>query len=269
VDDGAGTPGDGCEMPFVNAAAIAGKVAVVDRSATCTMAQQAANAEAAGAIGVIIVNNVAGPEPPLRGAAPVVGIPVASLSLTDGAALKGALEVGAVQVTLRLDPTALAGVDPSGRLRMFAPNPVQPGSSISHWDVSAFPNLLMEPSINPDLTALDLTLQAFYDIGWFPQVAEATSGAPTTLAFSQSPNPTREGGTLRFRLPEARRVEVTLFDVSGRRVARLADAVMDAGEHTLSWTRRDERGHRVGAGVYKARLRSGSLERTVSIVLLD
>ena len=28
----------------------------------------------------------------------------------------------------------------------------QPGSSISHWDPIAFPNQLMEPALNPDLT---------------------------------------------------------------------------------------------------------------------
>ena len=42
---------------------------------------------------------------------------------------------------------------------------------MSHWDVSAFPNLLMEPNINPDLTTtlvppLDLTFPLLQDIGW-------------------------------------------------------------------------------------------------------
>jgi hypothetical protein len=54
---------------------------------------------------------------------------------------------------------------------MFAPNPFQGGSSVSHWDVSAFRNLLMEPSINGDLThevtpPLDLTYLLLKDIGW-------------------------------------------------------------------------------------------------------
>jgi hypothetical protein len=42
------------------------------------------------------------------------------------------------------------------------------GSSISHWDPIAFPNLLMEPAINADLThGVDLTRQEMIDIGWF------------------------------------------------------------------------------------------------------
>jgi hypothetical protein len=54
---------------------------------------------------------------------------------------------------------------------MFAPNPFQSGSSVSHYDSSATPNLLMEPAINGNLTQsvvppIDLTLPLFQDIGW-------------------------------------------------------------------------------------------------------
>jgi len=47
---------------------------------------------------------------------------------------------------------AFAGADSAGRVLMYAPSPFQGGSSVSHWDVSAFRNLLMEPNINGDLT---------------------------------------------------------------------------------------------------------------------
>lgn len=50
---------------------------------------------------------------------------------------------------------------------LFTPNPIRPGSSLSHWDTSATPNLLMEPNITFSLTDdLDLTEEAFVDIGW-------------------------------------------------------------------------------------------------------
>src|SRR5205814_7183431 len=131
----------------------------------------------AGAIAVIIANNVAGPEPQLRGSAPTVSIPVASLSLNDGNTLRTALGSGTVHATIALDPNHLAGADNAGRVEMFAPNPDQPGSSVSHWDVSAFPNLLMEPSINPDLTQkVDLTQSLFSDIGWWTGLLGVSSG---------------------------------------------------------------------------------------------
>ena len=47
---------------------------------------------------------------------------------------------------------------PAGHARRYAPNPVQSGSSISHFDTAASPNLLMEPYITPNLGSdLDLT----------------------------------------------------------------------------------------------------------------
>ncbi|MEQ1833617.1 MAG: PA domain-containing protein, partial [Candidatus Eisenbacteria bacterium] len=270
VNDGVGTASDGCNTPFVNAASVSGRIALVDRSATCAMPVQALNAQANGAIGVIIINSVAGPEPPIRGASPTVLIPVASVSHANGNALRAALLSGTVTATLALEPSRIAGVQPPGRVRMYAPNPVQPGSSVSHFDVSAFPNLLMEPAINPDLgDGVDLTFHAFYDIGWFPQLVGVPGAEPHELAFSHAPNPARDGGVLRFRLPAPEHVELELFDVSGRRVAVLANGILEGGEHRIRWDGRDAAGQRVGAGVYQARLRAGHEARTVSVVRLD
>lgn len=73
-----------------------------------------------------------------------------------------------VQGALRLDPDVPLGADPAGRLRLFAPNPVDPGSSISHWDLPATPDLLMEPYIAPGapIGETDLTIEQLRDIGW-------------------------------------------------------------------------------------------------------
>jgi hypothetical protein len=50
---------------------------------------------------------------------------------------------------------------------MFAPGPLQGGSSISHWDTFATPDLLMEPFIASDVgLSTDATLPALADMGW-------------------------------------------------------------------------------------------------------
>lgn len=73
-----------------------------------------------------------------------------------------------------MDSNIRAGADFLGRARVFAPFPVVGGSSISHFDTVASRNLLMEPSINADLTHKvkapnDLTFELLRDIGWrFP-----------------------------------------------------------------------------------------------------
>jgi hypothetical protein len=59
------------------------------------------------------------------------------------------------------------GTDGSGRVKLYAPNPVEQGSSISHWDTTATPSLLMEPFITGELASdLDLTDEQMVDIGW-------------------------------------------------------------------------------------------------------
>jgi hypothetical protein len=60
-----------------------------------------------------------------------------------------------------------AGADASGRVRLYAPTTLQPGSSVSHFDTTATPNLLMEFAINVGVPlTLDLTRQQLRDIGW-------------------------------------------------------------------------------------------------------
>jgi PA domain-containing protein len=159
---------DACS-PLTNAAAVAGNIALVDRG-TCGFIVKVKNAQNAGAIAVLVADNVAGSPPAgLGGADPTITIPSVRVTLPDGNAIKAALSSGAVNVTLGVDMTVRQGAEPAtGKTLLYAPNPVITGSSISHWDISAFPNLLMEPAINADLTHdLDLTLPEMVDIGWF------------------------------------------------------------------------------------------------------
>lgn len=155
---------DGC-TPLTNAADIAGRIALIDRG-ECTFVVKSKNAQNAGAIGVIIANNVAGAAPGMAGDDPTITIPVVSVSKQDGAAIRGALGDG-VEASIRVDPQSLAGADLQGHLKLYAPNPVQGGSSVSHWDTSAEPDLLMEPNISSGLDhGVDLTRHLFEDIGW-------------------------------------------------------------------------------------------------------
>ncbi|HSO22572.1 MAG TPA: PA domain-containing protein [Chondromyces sp.] len=79
-----------------------------------------------------------------------------------------AAKANAVNATLAIDPTRRAGADELGRVLLYTPNPLEPGSSVSHWDLSAAPDLLMEPTASPAVPfgEVDLTLSHFRDIGW-------------------------------------------------------------------------------------------------------
>ena len=175
VDTGTSTGLACTALSAANALAVNGRIALVDRG-TCAFSVKAKNVQNAGAIGMIVVNNAAGSAPGLGGADPTVTIPAISVSLADGNTLKTALAKrtrtsSGVTALLGVNASQYAGADVAGRARLFAPNPFQSGSSVSHFDTIAFPNLLMEPAINGDLQHAvtlpwDLTFELLKDIGW-------------------------------------------------------------------------------------------------------
>ena len=174
--DSVGTPGDGCEAITSN---VAGKIALIDRG-VCTIAIKTKNAQDAGAIGVIIANNAAANPPPnFSGVDPTITIPTIVVTQAAGTSFKANLPM---TVTYVVDATKWQGADDLGRPRLFMPNPVQGGSSGSHYDNNAMPNLLMEPAINDSLRSyydLDITPHLLKDIGWQLNTASAKIGSPS------------------------------------------------------------------------------------------
>lgn len=162
-------------LSAVNAQTVRGKVALVDRG-VCDYAVKARNVQAAGAIGMILSDSVAGEVAGMPGSAPDVMIPSVRITRADGLRLKTALQSrsrtgSGVMARLALDPELLAGADEQRRMLMYSPTVNAPGSSVSHYTTEASRNQLMEPSINADLSheiapPRDLTLPLLQDIGW-------------------------------------------------------------------------------------------------------
>ena len=84
---------------------------------------------------------------------------------------------------------------------------------------------------------------------------------PTRLAlFANRPNPFGGGSattTIRFDLPDARRVRLDVIDVNGRLVRTLERGTLGAGQHRVSWNGLDAGGRRVESGVYFYVLQAG------------
>jgi hypothetical protein len=161
--DGVGDANDACS-PLSRKAD--GKIVLAYRG-TCAFTVKAANAQAAGAVGIIVANNSPAGLPPMGGADPAVSIPAVGISQADGDAIRAAI-FPTVNVRIGLDFDFSAGTE-MGFVRLYAPTTVSLGSSGSHFDVTATPNLLMEPFISTDLRpseTLDLTPALFQDIGW-------------------------------------------------------------------------------------------------------
>jgi hypothetical protein len=81
--------------------------------------------------------------------------------------------------------------------------------------------------------------------------AGVTPTSASKVSFSVFPNPARSA-TVSFALPRRDDVDLSVFDLSGRKVATLAKGSLPAGQYTREWS-----GKGVGAGVYFVRLRVG------------
>ncbi|MEM1094272.1 MAG: T9SS type A sorting domain-containing protein [Bacteroidota bacterium] len=77
------------------------------------------------------------------------------------------------------------------------------------------------------------------------------------------PNPFRQRTALRFTLPEPSAVRLTVYDLLGREVERLADGWHAAGAHQYTWAP-----DALPAGLYVYRLEAGETTRSRTLTLL-
>jgi hypothetical protein len=76
------------------------------------------------------------------------------------------------------------------------------------------------------------------------------------VLYANYPNPFNPSTTIRFDLAQTGAVELSIFDLNGRRIASLIDGPLVAGSHQISWNGRDASGIAVASGIYIYRLQS-------------
>jgi PA domain/FlgD Ig-like domain len=264
--DGDAYPTNGCEAITND---VTGKIALIDRG-TCGFAIKVKNAQDAGAIAVIVADTVAGcPPAGMGGVDATITIPSVRVTQADGALIKANL-LGGVNATLILDPNLMAGADAAGRVLVYTPSTVATGSSVSHWDVSAEPNLLMEPSITTSVSSdVDLAKWLFWDIGWFQElVAVDPLHQQIHRLGANSPNPFGGRTTIHFALDREDAVMLGVYDLSGRLIRRLHQGPLGAGDHAIPWDGQDVSGRRMPPGIYLYTLETGSRRESRHMVLM-
>ena len=97
----------------------------------------------------------------------------------------------------------------------------------------------------------------------------AVAGVPQRTALLPAhPNPFNPKVTIPFSLGAAGPARVAIYDVSGRRVAKLVDGTRPAGPQSVVWQGRDESGRSLGSGVYFVRLEAPGHSETQKLVLM-
>lgn len=89
-------------------------------------------------------------------------------------------------------------------------------------------------------------------------------GLPDTFMLHQNfPNPFNPSTTFRFELPIERRVQLTIYDMLGRKISTLVDSKLRAGIHERVWD-----ASAFSSGTYIARMVSGSSVITRKLTLI-
>ena len=99
---------------------------------------------------------------------------------------------------------------------------------------------------------------------------DVTSGAPAPRArlYEAAPNPFNPFTSIRFALSRPMRIRLFVYDVTGARVRSLADGLMPAGEHRLTWDGTNDRGRALASGAYFYRLEADGDAQAKKLILL-
>ncbi len=136
-----------------------------------------------------------------------------------------------------------------------------------HWNMGAGAHgifTLVSGSATTELEGEGSTVLA----GSTPLSVAYAPGAPTALPrafalYQNYPNPFNPTTTIRYDLPEQARVSVRIYDLLGRQIASLADAVEPAGVRAVRW---DAAG--IPSGIYFCTVRTGTQSATRKMLLL-
>lgn len=108
-----------------------------------------------------------------------------------------------------------------------------------------------------------------YDILWNVQ-SSSEAGDPTAPAIigdlSAHPNPFTKSTTLSFDLKETSLVEISVFDLRGRKLKN-SGFKANAGMHEWSWDAKNSLGDRVPAGKYILRVKTPKSSRALPIIV--
>ena len=139
------------------------------------------------------------------------------------------------------------------------PTDISFGLGTGPFDVAAGDSIVVAFAFLGGDDLADLQLNADAALQWWAGTtsdAQPPAGSvPRKLGLAQNaPNPFNPRTAIAYELPREARVSLQVYNVSGRQVRTLVDAVQPAGPHRIVWDGRDEAGRWQSSGTYFYRL---------------
>lgn len=147
------------------------------------------------------------------------------------------------------------------------------GHSYGHIDPDSLWNIDCWMETFPDTFDLRPDNPVAIELSWenmlhYPVDIKRNESPVKPGVHSVFPNPFNPSTTVEYSVPRRCRVNISIYDVSGRRVAVLVDQFKSAGKYRAVWNGVDSEGHPAASGVYFVRLVSGGRSFSRKIVLL-
>uniref|UniRef100_A0A7V3ZZ73 T9SS type A sorting domain-containing protein n=1 Tax=candidate division WOR-3 bacterium TaxID=2052148 RepID=A0A7V3ZZ73_UNCW3 len=128
---------------------------------------------------------------------------------------------------------------------------------------------------NVDLYFVAMDNSPWYNLTRYPEtgyisflVTSITDQKPTVYAFSiKGSNVAAKAMEFAYALPERSDVEISVYSVTGQKVATLVKGTKDAGYYTARWNGTDDRGSKVGSGVYIVKMTTPKKNFSTRIIL--
>lgn len=112
-------------------------------------------------------------------------------------------------------------------------------------------------------------LSVFNENGIVTSTDRQSTILPAEVVLLQSyPNPFNPSTTIGYDLPEQLKVNLTIYDVIGRKVATLQDSEQEAGHYEVTWDGSDNLGNQLSTGIYLARFQAGEFSETIKLMYL-
>ena len=100
-------------------------------------------------------------------------------------------------------------------------------------------------------------------------VVESAGTRPDHYYLSANyPNPFNSSTMIKFGLPEAGHVELSIYNILGQKVITLLNQDLQAGNHVAIWNGQEANGQSVSSGIYFYRLKSGGFAQTRKMLLM-
>lgn len=100
-------------------------------------------------------------------------------------------------------------------------------------------------------------------------ISESNDQVQYSFSLQQNyPSPFNPTTTVSFTLSQAITITIKVYNILGKEITTLVDENLSAGEHSVQWDGKDQKGNLLPGGIYFIQMIAGSYQKTIKTILL-